>query len=595
MQQFFLYDINRNYNLRCNKTNKPTILYLVVRLNKRQIKLSTNVKVYPKQWNKKKQKAIISPNFSDLDNNNNFIVNQKINELNLCFANFIDYICAHIDEISQIEFILKKFIYKDNDMSNIKEKNFSAVMLLKQAFKMQYGVSVETSTKELNGTQRIMAGLLKGYLKYIQENKIKDTIKGVLTQDAIDDYKGYLLKKGEIGGQQINQRCRIIKMLINEKIVKAKEFREYKIGQVYYDKIQDKRTLDDSEKTPLSIDEIKKIKDVELYDAEKEYRDLFLIQTFCGQRISDLKILMSKQYDKETDEAYIIETKKGKTKAIILKTPELLDVMNSYKDGFEYIDFKKYTESSLTAKCNLNLKAIAKKAGLDRIIIYKKEKGEKLVGKKNKLYELISTHYARHTFITRKVAEGFSIEKLCHLTGHRDDKMIKAVYTHITTDENAKILFEEHKRVYNIQNRVEGNTNSNDTNKQQETILVLNNVLNSVNSDNKRLRSETDSLKQQSESIIDDNKKLKEETNILKKDNENAIEKYNQSKDISELFQQRNDVLERVYQSNISDSAEIIDMLNNVSNINEIETLKNILKERKVIDDLQNDCDDDLI
>src|SRR5439155_27208329 len=45
------------------------------------------------------------------------------------------------------------------------------------------------------------------------------------------------------------------------------------------------------------------------------------------------------------------------------------------------------------------------------------------------------THYAlRHAFVTRKLVAGVDSHVLSKLTGHRDSKMIDAVYSHVADD-----------------------------------------------------------------------------------------------------------------------------------------------------------------
>ena len=73
--QIFFYEVQAKFNLREPKSNKPTNIYLVCRIDRKQIRLSTGVKVYPEHWNVKKQEAYISCRLSELDNLNNTIVN----------------------------------------------------------------------------------------------------------------------------------------------------------------------------------------------------------------------------------------------------------------------------------------------------------------------------------------------------------------------------------------------------------------------------------------------------------------------------------------------------------------------------------------
>ena len=89
---------------------------MVCRIDKKQVKLSTGVKVYPDQWNTKKQEAYLSPRLTELDNINNAIVTDEINKLKADFIEFKRYICDNPNEIDNSLFLLRKYIYKDKIM-----------------------------------------------------------------------------------------------------------------------------------------------------------------------------------------------------------------------------------------------------------------------------------------------------------------------------------------------------------------------------------------------------------------------------------------------------------------------------------------------
>ena len=91
--QIFFNEVRASFNLRKPKSDRPTNIYLVCRINKKQVKLSTGVRVYPDQWNTKKQEAYVSPRLTELDNINNAIVNDEINKLKADFIDFKRYIC----------------------------------------------------------------------------------------------------------------------------------------------------------------------------------------------------------------------------------------------------------------------------------------------------------------------------------------------------------------------------------------------------------------------------------------------------------------------------------------------------------------------
>lgn len=105
--QMFINEIRCNFNLREPKKDKPTNIYLVTSINNKQIKLSTGVKVYPNQWNVKKQEAYISARLTELDNINNTIVNNKLIELRSCFTEFKYYLCANPSKIEDGITLLK--------------------------------------------------------------------------------------------------------------------------------------------------------------------------------------------------------------------------------------------------------------------------------------------------------------------------------------------------------------------------------------------------------------------------------------------------------------------------------------------------------
>ena len=127
--QIFFYEVQAKFNLREPKSNKPTNIYLVCRIDRKQIRLSTGVKVYPEHWNVKKQEAYISCRLSELDNLNNTIVNTKIIEIKNRFLQYKRYLCDNPNEIGNSVKILKKFIYKDT--MEKEKQNINAVHWLR--------------------------------------------------------------------------------------------------------------------------------------------------------------------------------------------------------------------------------------------------------------------------------------------------------------------------------------------------------------------------------------------------------------------------------------------------------------------------------
>ena len=128
-RQIFINEMQARFNLRKPRSEKPTNLYLVCRINNKQVKLSTGVKIYPDHWNEKRQEAYISVRLSELDNINNTIANKKITKLKEHFIEFKHYLCMHPDEIGESMKLLKQHIYKDRMK---KELQKPATFIMKQ-------------------------------------------------------------------------------------------------------------------------------------------------------------------------------------------------------------------------------------------------------------------------------------------------------------------------------------------------------------------------------------------------------------------------------------------------------------------------------
>ena len=75
------------------------------------------------------------------------------------------------------------------------------------------------------------------------------------------------------------------------------------------------------------------------------------------------------------------------------------------------------------------IKSVAEKSKLDRISEYTDNR--KQIQRKP-LYKVISSHYGRHTFITKKIREGIPIDTLKYLTSHKDTQSLSKYYIHLT-------------------------------------------------------------------------------------------------------------------------------------------------------------------
>ena len=110
MEQIFIKELNGNFNLRRPKSTKPTPIYYVVYMDGIQHYFATGVKVYPSQWDKKKQIAVVSNTQSKLDNQNNGIVNSKLNLFTQNLSDYKSYLCNNPQDLCRAGELLNLFL-----------------------------------------------------------------------------------------------------------------------------------------------------------------------------------------------------------------------------------------------------------------------------------------------------------------------------------------------------------------------------------------------------------------------------------------------------------------------------------------------------
>lgn len=454
--------LSLNFNVRETKAKATeTIVYCVVRINDKQLKLSADMKVNAIYWDKHKQQCAVSVNMVESERQNSIQVNRKINAIKASYNDYFDYLCScECVSTNEIENTLKTIVsqQRNNDMANYHaippKRTTTATTLLKKAFEIYYPID---STKE--STKKTNQSFLNAFLSYIKNANVGDTPK-LLTQDGINDYQEYLLKNGK-GANVINMYCGLICRLINDVLCVKSDFRKHKLSAVRYANIDDKRTKDDSKKRALTESEINAIINAEnLTEKESEFRDLFIMQLNCGVRFSDLEKLFNGDYKTETNEGittYIVNTQKEGITAAIIANETIVSLQKKYANGFKYVDF------SDVAKYNKYLRKVAEKANLTQTEKYCVNKGGKKVEKQERFCDMISSHFARHTFITSMARKGYNKEEVSKMTGHADTEMISRIYEHLDDSDKAKQVAKAYKRISKQQQETSTeNTNVND-------------------------------------------------------------------------------------------------------------------------------------
>jgi len=278
-----------NFNLREPNKNKSTNIYAVIKINKKQIKIPTELKINSWQWDKKKQIPIVDNRTNKEDREFLMEIFNAIYDFRFVFLNYFLYICTN--GIKPTEDNIKEYMsnnLKNNIMNN---KNLKvgegrkpkATNLIKKAFQIYYKemhTTIKESSIEANKIR------LKAFLDYCVE-KDRDSLS-MLSQIGINEYQSYLIKKSKAekekgnkrydSSRSINNKCELIERLINKVMVGNISFTRYHISPIKYNQLEEvNQRGEDKKRRPLKDEEIEKLINCkDLNDEEKEYRDLFI-------------------------------------------------------------------------------------------------------------------------------------------------------------------------------------------------------------------------------------------------------------------------------------------------------------------------------
>ena len=467
----FTNAVSLNFNLREPKKVKgSTNLYAVVKLEGKQLKIAIGCKVNPWQWNAKKQIPIIKDGMCQQDIENALAINEKINDVR---TKFYLYLCSgeNITE-STIKEVLTPIETKDMANKNAipPKRTKTATKLLLEAFETRYGT--QENPKCAPSSWKRYHYQLQRFLNYLQLPNVYDSANS-LCNKTMYNYKEFLITKQEKEGKgsanNIVKQINLIILLINDI---SRNPNLERLGVKRIKPFEEKKVIKKAEtkKRELTTEEINAVSSVVLNDTRLDfYRDCFIMQLNSGVRVSDLPKLFTRQYktieEEEGKQLLQIVSQKETITAVIIANDTIKTLINKYKEGLPYaINKDNY---------NRALKEIFECANLTYLETYTKEINGKKEEVQERLCDIISSHFARHTFITQKLRKGWSFEKICYLTGHANDEQIKEVYEHLTEKDKAQQVLKELDK---IENKKE-NTNNTPSNDIQNLIAECKDVL----------------------------------------------------------------------------------------------------------------------
>ena len=209
-QVFITETVRCHFNLRSPKSDKPTPIFMVVRMGGKQYKIPTGVKVLPDHWNRKMGVAYVGNRLSILDNSNNLIVNERLDVLIERFSDFLQYLCTTPEHIGDIE-ILKEHL----NMARSKKVEKTVIQYFK-----------DWCWEKTDSSRPLYQKKVDWLEKYVNTRSDKDTISfsTVATTKFFREFKEWLvtnMKTRDGGGVKpdtINETVKKIRTLLGKAV-----------------------------------------------------------------------------------------------------------------------------------------------------------------------------------------------------------------------------------------------------------------------------------------------------------------------------------------------------------------------------------------
>ena len=413
-QQFFPLELRGRFYLKEPKSKKPSQLIFITRIEGRIYKLAINAKVYPAQWNRALQKAYISPILTTADNENNAIVNQKIEEVKGLFALFKSYLCNI--ETANTELITQLFNStmrkpKKQEASNSKIDNI--IKVIHDAVYNDATLSKGTADNYLN--KGIPA--LEFYLSYLEkgENKKIDSFD-YFTTEFFNGFGQYIYDNYTHNDGKTYTISTINSILKYAKsaVVLCARTKQY-LTEQHIASLKVRYFTDKSAPNHIALrdDEVMLLYNYKpKSELDEKVRDIFLLECTFGHRIAD--ILRLDERIEEIGGKYYITISPKKTPQKRVEVGIVFDIAKRILIDKYHCQLPSVSKDAI----NKNIKRIAQEAGIkgEELQSYHYQGENQPQETKRPRYECISTHTGRRTFISMLVARGWNYEQISKFT-----------------------------------------------------------------------------------------------------------------------------------------------------------------------------------
>lgn len=413
-QQFFPLELRGRFYLKEPKSKKPSQLIFITRIEGRIYKLAINAKVYPAQWNRALQKAYISPILTTADNENNAIVNQKIEEVKGLFALFKSYLCNI--ETANTELITQLFnstMRKPKKQEASYSKIDNIIKVIHDAVYNDATLSKGTADNYLN--KGIPA--LEFYLSHLEKDEKKKVDSfDYFTTEFFNGFGQYIYDNytHDDGKTYTISTINSILKYAKSAVVLCARTKQY-LTEQHIASLKVRYFTDKSAPNHIALrdDEVMLLYNYKpKSELDEKVRDIFLLECTFGHRIAD--ILRLDERIEEIGGKYYITISPKKTPQKRVEVGIVFDIAKRILIDKYHCQLPSVSKDAI----NKNIKRIAQEAGIkgEELQSYHYQGESQPQETKRPRYECISTHTGRRTFISMLVARGWNYEQISKFT-----------------------------------------------------------------------------------------------------------------------------------------------------------------------------------
>ena len=401
--------------------SKPLQIVLTVSTLGYRIQVYTKRRIEQKYWDKEKQLYDSRKYRLNVAEGNKWLSDLKFDTAKLVDQNELNAIISSREE-------LKELIVNRNPISSSKT---SLISLLDEFIKQH-------KTKDGN---ELRHNSLKGYhsLKYHLNNYSEEIGKTIMPHDVtlqfMTKFKDYLSNEIFLEDEK---RVILSDTTVAKIIKRFKTFLKhlFSIGLVKTFNLSEIRSIErEGAVIVLKPDEVLLLQKAEIKEfTENRIRDIFCFQCWTGQRFSDLMNIEHDDIIKEGEDwKWVLVVSKTQEKIEIPIVDYAKEILLKYLNS-EY-PIPRYSNQVV----NRTLKDIAKELEMDRSVTIEKYQKGKLKTENTPLYNVITSHVGRKSFITNGLMLGINERIVRDISGHKDEKSFRR-YVNYAEDFKSAII-----------------------------------------------------------------------------------------------------------------------------------------------------------